>query len=225
MINLDINIDKSLVVLSGGQDSTTVLYYAKKQHKEVEVITFFYNQRHKKEIVRATRIANFANVPINIVNAEFINKLSISALTRDIPISQEKGELPNTFVDGRNLFFLSMAAVTAKQKGINVIYTGVSQSDYSGYPDCRRGFIDSLERTLCLGMDYNFSIVTPLMNLSKKQEVGMAVSLGPECMKAIGMSWTCYEGGEKPCGECPACVLRQKGFEAAGVKDPALIEY
>ena len=222
MINIEEKNGKAIVVLSGGQDSTTVLYYAMKKHKEIEAITFFYNQRHKKEIVRATRIANFANIPINLINSDFINKLAASALTRDIAIDQKEGELPNTFVDGRNLFFLSMAAVMAKQKGINTIYTGVCQTDYSGYPDCRRDFIDSLEKTLSFAMDYDFSIVTPLMYLSKKEGVELASSLGPECMEALGMSWTCYEGDKEPCGKCPACVLRQKGFEAAGMLDPAL---
>ena len=213
---------KALVVLSGGQDSTTVLYWAKKHFDEVIAVSFDYDQRHKIELKSAKLVAGMADVHHEILDAKFINELAANALTRDIAIEQKEGELPTTFVDGRNLFFLSMAAVYAKQRGINYLVTGVCQTDYSGYPDCRRDFIDSLEQTLSLAMEYDFHIVTPVMFLSKAQEVKMAESLGQECLNALAVSHTCYEGVFPPCGKCPACILRAKGFEEAGIEDPLI---
>ena len=129
-------------------------------------------------------------------------------------------DLPNTFVPGRNLIFLTFAAALAWQLGIRHLVTGVAQTDYSGYPDCRQATLRSLQETLCLGMDSPFVIHTPLMDLSKKQTVELALEMG--AMEAMGMTHTCYLGARPPCGECPACVLRARGFAEAGVQDPLL---
>ncbi len=215
--------NSALVVLSGGQDSTTALYWAKKRYEKVVAVSFDYGQRHRIELECAKKIAEMAGVEHEIIDAKFINALAPSALTRDsIDVACPAGQLPTTFVDGRNLFFLSMAAVYAKQLGINVLVTGVCQTDYSGYPDCRRQFIDSLEVTLALAMEYPIYIVTPMMNITKADEVLMAYDLGPDCINALGYSHTCYEGQYPPCGTCPACVLRAKGFHQAGLEDPLI---
>jgi 7-cyano-7-deazaguanine synthase len=126
--------------------------------------------------------------------------------------------LPNTFVPGRNLIFLTFAAAFARQRGIVELVTGVAQTDYSGYPDCRRDTIDELEKTLRLGMQQEFTIHTPLMNLSKKETVELARDLG--ALDAMALTHTCYKGLRPACGECPACRLRARGFLEAGIADP-----
>ena len=129
-------------------------------------------------------------------------------------------DLPDTFVPGRNLVFLTFAAAFAWQRGIRQLVTGVAQTDYSGYPDCRAATISSLQQTLSLGMEADFTLHTPLMNLSKAQTVTLAAELG--ALPAMALTHTCYNGQRPPCGECPACELRAKGFAEAGVADPLL---
>jgi len=213
----------AVVVLSGGQDSTTALFWAKKRFDEVVAISFDYDQRHKIELEAARVIAVKAGVSHEIFDAKFINQLAPNALTRKgIEIVASDDEMPNTFVDGRNLFFLAMAAVYAKQLGYHDLVTGVCETDFSGYPDCRQVFVDSLADTLAYSMEYPFKIHTPMMNIDKAAEVMMAIELGPECMDALSQSHTCYEGQFPPCGKCPACKLRAKGFERAGYPDPLI---
>ncbi len=130
------------------------------------------------------------------------------------------GELPNTFVPGRNLVFLTFAAAFAWQRGITNLVTGVAQTDYSGYPDCRQETIDALVPALNLGMEREFTIHTPLMDLSKKETVELARDLG--ALDAMALTHSCYNGKRPPCGECPACRLRAKGFEEAGIGDPLM---
>jgi 7-cyano-7-deazaguanine synthase len=134
---------------------------------------------------------------------------------------QAERPLPNTFVPGRNLVFLTYAAAFAWQRKARHLVTGVAQADYSGYPDCRQETITALQLAIRLGMERNFEIHTPLMNLSKKQTVDMARALG--ALEALGMSHTCYRGMRPPCGTCPACVLRAKGFSESGIADPLLV--
>jgi 7-cyano-7-deazaguanine synthase len=215
---------RAVVVLSGGQDSTTALFWAKTMFDEVLAVSFDYGQRHKIELQSAVIVAAKAGVPHEIIDAKFINTLAANALTRkNIDVECPEGKLPTTFVDGRNLFFLSMAAVYAKQRGIHDLVTGVCQTDYSGYPDCRMDFIASLRNTLVYAMDYEFSIHVPMMFLTKAQEVELAVSLGVDCLDALSQSHTCYEGVFPPCGKCPACKLRAKGFKEAGYSDPLIV--
>ncbi|RNB78401.1 7-cyano-7-deazaguanine synthase QueC [Brevibacillus panacihumi] len=207
--------EKAVVVFSGGQDSTTCLFWAKQQFGEVETITFDYGQRHKLEIECAQQIARELGVSNTVLDMSLLNQLAPNALTRtDIAITQEEGQLPSTFVDGRNLLFLSFAAVFAKQKGARHIVTGVCETDFSGYPDCRDAFIKSLDVTLNLAMDYPFVIHTPLMWLNKAQTWKLADDLGAFTY-IREKTLTCYNGIKGDgCGECPACRLRKAGLGA-----------
>ncbi len=216
---------RALVVLSGGQDSTTCLYWAIERFGRecVEAITFDYGQRHRIELECARRIAERAGIdqlelPIDTFAALGGNSLIDTAM--EVAESPDS-DLPNTFVPGRNIIFLTFAAAYAWQKGISNIVTGVAQTDYSGYPDCRRETIDSLSATLQLGMERKFVIHTPLMHLSKKETVLLALELG--AIDAMSDTHTCYEGARPPCGRCPACVLRAKGFAEAGIEDPLVL--
>lgn len=206
--------EKAFVVFSGGQDSTTCLFWAKSMFAEVEAVTFDYGQRHKAEIQCATEIAKELNIRQTILDMSLLNQLAPNALTRqDIDIDQKEGELPTTFVDGRNLLFLSFAAIAAKQAGARHLVTGVCETDFSGYPDCRDSFIKSLNVTLNLAMDYPFVIHTPLMWLDKAETWRLADELGA-FQFVREKTLTCYNGipGDG-CGECPACKLRRAGLE------------
>ncbi|MFL9651092.1 7-cyano-7-deazaguanine synthase QueC [Exiguobacterium chiriqhucha] len=205
--------EKALVVFSGGQDSTTCLFWTKQQFSHVEAVTFAYGQRHDAEIEVAKEIAAELDVPHHILDLSLLGQLTSNALTRhDLDI--DNADVPNTFVDGRNHLFLSFAAVMAKQLGMHHIVTGVCETDFSGYPDCRDQFVKSLNVTLNLAMDYPFVIDTPLMWLDKKQTWELADQLGAfDYVKERTL--TCYNGIlGSGCGECPACVLRQNGLAA-----------
>ncbi|WP_345787930.1 7-cyano-7-deazaguanine synthase QueC [Desulfosporosinus meridiei] len=205
----------ALVVFSGGQDSTTCLFWAMKTFERVEAVTFNYNQRHKSEIDCARKIAEEFNIPHMVIDMSLLNQLAPNALTRtELEIKTgEEGQPPTTFVDGRNLLFLSFAAVVAKQKGIKHIVTGVCETDFSGYPDCRDIFIKSLNVTLNLAMDYSFVIDTPLMWIDKAETWELADQLG-HLEYVQENTLTCYNGimGEG-CGDCPACKLRNAGLK------------
>lgn len=206
--------DKAVVVFSGGQDSTTCLFWALKNFSEVETITFDYGQRHKLEIECAASIASDLGVKHTILDMSLLNQLAPNALTRhDVDITHDEGQLPNTTVDGRNLLFLSFAAIVAKQAGARHLITGVCETDFSGYPDCRDVFVKSLNVTLNLSMDYDFVIHTPLMWLNKAETWHMSDELG--AFNYIQeRTLTCYNGviGDG-CGECPACKLRKAGLD------------
>ena len=216
----------ALVVLSGGQDSTTCLYWAIDRYAvaNVETLTFDYGQRHRIELECAQRVAAHAGVPNTILPIDTFAALGGDALTdSDIEVQREletPEALPNTFVPGRNLVFLTFAAAFAYQRGIGNVVTGVAQTDYSGYPDCREGTITSLQHTIRLGMEFDVVLHTPLMHLSKQETVELARDLG--ALPAMALTHTCYNGVRPPCGECPACVLRARGFAEAGVEDPLL---
>ncbi len=217
---------KALVVLSGGQDSTTCLYWALDHFGMGNVcsVTFDYGQRHRAELQCARRVAEFAGVENVILPIDTFAALGGDALT-DVEIGVEselhsETGLPNTFVPGRNLVFLTFAAAFAYQRGIEHLVTGVAETDYSGYPDCREATMESLQKTIQLGMDTRCRIHAPLMHLSKQETVELAVTLG--ALPAMAMTHTCYNGARPPCGHCPACELRAKGFAAAGVVDPLL---
>lgn len=209
--------DKAVVVFSGGQDSTTCLFWAKKHFNEVYALSFRYGQKHEQEVELAQKIAAKAGVEFAVMDLDFINFLSpdCSLTHSDIQMDKEKPATtpPNTFVPGRNLFFLSIAAVYARNKGSMNIVTGVSQTDFSGYPDCRDSFIRSLNVSLNLSMDEQFVIHTPLMWLDKSETWALADDLGVFDL-VLKETMTCYNGipGEG-CGECPACKLRRRGLE------------
>ena len=208
---------KAVVVFSGGQDRTTCLFWAKKKYEEVIALSFDYGQKHSDELICAKEICKKYGVEHHILDMALLNQLAPNSLTRaDIEVDKEAPETgtPNSFVDGRNMLFLTFAAVFAKQRDIHVLVTGVSQSDFSGYPDCRHVFITSLETTLTLAMDYEFEVITPLMWIDKKETWKMADDLG--VFDVIRQeTLTCYNGVRGDgCGDCPACRLRRRGMEA-----------
>ena len=214
---------KALVVLSGGQDSTTCLFWAIRKFGQdnVQAITFDYGQRHRVELESAANVAAYARVshvcmPINTFSALGGDALTDTAVEIVNDADTETG-LPNTFVPGRNLIFMTFAAAWAWPRKIN---NGVAQTDYSGYPDCRTDTMQSLQQTLRLGMESEVLIHAPLMNLSKKETVLLAVELG--ALEAMAFTHTCYNGERPPCGECAACILRAKGFAQAGIEDPLI---
>jgi 7-cyano-7-deazaguanine synthase len=209
--SMTMNKEEALVVFSGGQDSTTCLFWAKKNFKKVHALSFLYGQKHKQEVELARAIAEEAGVEFSVMDVSFISSLTHScALTDSSIVMDEKkpeGSCPNTFVPGRNLFFLSIAAVYAREHGINHLVTGVSQTDFSGYP------IKSLNVTLNLAMEEQFVIHTPLMWIDKEQTWELADRLGVfDTVRYRTM--TCYNGviGDG-CGHCPACKLRREGLE------------
>jgi 7-cyano-7-deazaguanine synthase len=219
---VSVNPNTALVIFSGGQDSTTCLYWALKNFDRVEAITFDYGQRHLVELDLARELCRKLNVPHKVVDAGFIGQLSTSALTdTSVEIKNDGGyqNLPSTFVPGRNVFFFSMATAYALPKGIREIVSGVCQTDYSGYPDCREDFVKALEKALSLGMDGPLTLHSPLMHLTKAETFKLAADLN--CLESV--LWdtnTCYQGERQKknswgygCGSCPACELRKKGFE------------
>lgn len=208
---------EALVVFSGGQDSTTCLFWALKNFKKVSTITFLYGQKHSKEVEMARAIAEKAGVDFHLQDVSFISQIGSSSLTdTSITMDQERpgNSVPNTFVPGRNLFFLSIAAVYARERGIKHLVTGVSQTDFSGYPDCRDSFIKSLNVTLNLAMDDQFVIHTPLMWIDKAETWELADKLGVFDL-IRNETLTCYNGvpGDG-CGHCPSCKLRNEGLNS-----------
>ncbi|UTI40240.1 7-cyano-7-deazaguanine synthase QueC [Niallia sp. RD1] len=207
--------EKAVVVFSGGQDSTTCLFWAMKNFKEVVAVTFDYNQRHITEIECAKKINEELGIKHHILDMSLLNQLAPNALTReDIAVEEGKdGALPSTFVPGRNLLFMSFAGVLASQIQAKHIVTGVCETDFSGYPDCRDIFIKSLNVTLNLSMDNQFVIHTPLMWLNKAETWGLADQLNAFDF-VREKTLTCYNGiVADGCGECPACKLRKKGLD------------
>ena len=219
-------MSQALVVLSGGQDSTTCLYWALRHFGTgaVEAVTFDYGQRHRLELGCAARVAHRAGVPHTMLPINTFTALGGNALI-DQSLSVQNGletpaRLPNTFVPGRNLVFLTFAAALAWSRGIAHIVTGVAQTDYSGYPDCRQNTLQSLEQALRLGIADEIRLHAPLMFKSKADTVRLAAELG--ALAALADTHTCYNGAQPPCGQCPACRLRARGFAEAGVPDPLL---
>lgn len=207
--------EKAVVVFSGGQDSTTCLFWARERFKDILAVSFDYGQKHSKELECARDICKKYDFEHHILDMSLLNQLAPNSLTRtDIEVDKTSNEsLPNSAVDGRNMLFLTFVAVFAKQRDIKHIITGVSQSDFSGYPDCRDIFIKSLNVTLNLSMDYDYVLHTPLMWIDKEETWALADELG-----VLGVikneTLTCYNGIQgEGCRECPACELRNKGYE------------
>jgi 7-cyano-7-deazaguanine synthase len=213
----------AVVLLSGGQDSTTCLAWALERFARIECVTIDYGQRHRVELDAAVRVAAAAGVPQVCIPCDSFSALGGNSLTTstavETALDPETG-LPNTFVPGRNLVFLTLAASFAWQRGIADLVTGVCQTDYSGYPDCRADTMEALQTALRAGMDFPLNIHTPLMHLTKAETVVMLRDLGH--LDLLKQSHTCYNGQIPPCGQCPACVLRAKGFAEAGIPDPLM---
>ncbi len=208
--------DKALVLFSGGQDSTTCLFWAKKHFKNVYTVGFDYGQRHRTEIEAARQIAEKAEVSYRILKIDLLSQITSNALTsQQIKVEKEKPDErpPNTLVEGRNMLFLTYSAILAKSMHVHHLVTGVGQADFSGYPDCRNDFIVSINQTLNLSMDFPYTIHTPLMWKNKTEIWQLADELGVlELVK--NETVTCYNGIKGAgCGECPACYLRKRGLE------------
>ena len=208
---------KAVVVLSGGQDSATCLALAVKKHgpAEVAAITFVYGQRHAVEVKFARRLARrFGIAAHKVVRLGFYKDITSNALMDpSAKIGRRRGaKCPNTVVEGRNAFFLLAASVWAKTLGATEVYTGVSQADYSGYPDCRAEFVRAQEKAIRLALDYPVRIVTPVMKMTKAEEWALAAKLGIFDV-VMNETVTCYNGiPGKGCGRCPACRLRNRGL-------------
>ena len=209
---------KAVVVLSGGQDSALCLALAVRKYgpREVAAITFAYGQRHSVETKFARRLARHFGVAAHkVVKLDFYKDITASALlAKRGRIERQKGAAcPNTVVEGRNAFFLMAAAVWAKSLGATDVYTGVSQADYSGYPDCRAVFIRAQQKAIRLALDFPIRIVTPFMRKTKAEEWALAAKLGVFDLIA-NETVTCYNGiPGKGCGRCPACKLRNRGLK------------
>ncbi len=227
---------KALVILSGGQDSTTCLYWAKHHFNEVHAITYNYGQRHERELLSAAYIAKLAMIESHsVLNVGSILKGSSPLVNRKSNLEQYAdmhslpGGLEKTFVPGRNLLFLTLAANEAYNRGILHLVTGVCQEDYGGYPDCRATFIQSAQETIRRGFGFDdadpFSgliICTPLMFKSKADTVHMAHAM-PDCWRALAYTHTAYDGQYPPIGNDHATLLRAKGFFEAGLPDPLIL--
>lgn len=207
----------AIVVFSGGQDSTTCLIQALTQYDNVHCITFDYGQRHNQEIEVAKKVAlELGAASHKVMDVGLLNELAVSSLTRDnIPVSHELQEngLPNSFVPGRNILFLTLAGIYAYQLGAESVITGVCETDFSGYPDCRDEFVKSINQSLVLGMDRKLRIDTPLMWLNKAETWALADKYS-KLDYVRNQTLTCYNGviGDG-CGDCPSCDLRKNGLD------------
>jgi 7-cyano-7-deazaguanine synthase len=211
---------KGLIVFSGGQDSTTCLGWSLNRYKEVECISFFYGQKHSIELEKSQNICKKLNIKQTIINLDFLGDLINSALTSNGDVSkqhEDNDKLPASFVPNRNALFLTLSHAYAQKTKADHIITGTCQTDYSGYPDCRREFIDKLENSLNIGSDVDIKIITPLMLLTKAETFELAEK--EQCLDLVlNYSHTCYNGSDLKnewgfgCGECPACQLRKKGY-------------
>jgi 7-cyano-7-deazaguanine synthase len=223
---------RALVLFSGGQDSTTCLAWALERFAQVETIGFDYGQRHRIEMdVRLETLREMrAAFPQwrsklsedHVVDLAVLGQISDTALTRDVEIAYEKSGLPNTFVPGRNLLFLTFAATVAYRRGLNVLVGGMCETDFSGYPDCRDNTMKAMQVALSLGLDQKLRVETPLMWIDKAETWALAETLGGTALSnlVIEHTHTCYNGVRETlhpwgygCGECPACALRKTGFE------------
>ncbi len=219
-------MNKAVVLLSGGLDSSTTLFSAKAQGWQCHCLVFDYNQRHKKEIVRAKAVARAAHCPCTVVKIAMPWKGS-SLLDSAMKLPQggklNAKNIPSTYVPARNIIFLSFAASFAEALAAKKIFIGANAVDYSGYPDCRPSFFKAYEQVLAKGLKtgvegHRLKVETPLIHLTKAQIVRLAITL----KVPLRLTWSCYSGGSKPCGVCDSCRLRIKGFKEAKCVDPAV---
>lgn len=211
---------KSLVIFSGGQDSTTCLAWAKNNYQQVEAVSFFYNQKHSIELEKSEKICKILNVKQYFIDINFFSSIVNSALVSNENVNkmhQDNQNLPASFVPNRNALFITISHALAQKIKAQDLIVGTCQTDYSGYPDCRREFIDKIEEALNLGSDSNIKIITPLMFLTKAETFTFAEA--NNCLDLVlNHSHTCYNGSQVKndwgfgCGDCPACILRKKGF-------------
>uniref|UniRef100_A0A6M3IUN7 7-cyano-7-deazaguanine synthase n=1 Tax=viral metagenome TaxID=1070528 RepID=A0A6M3IUN7_9ZZZZ len=220
---------KAFVLLSGGMDSTISLFWALNKGWDISTISISYHQRHNLELASAIKIAQIAHVPHTIIPLNSLSFIGDSALLSNSQIDaphKSNPNLPASFVPGRNGIFFFLAAAFAYKKGVSNIISGVCQTDFSGYPDCRNNSVKATELAISLCMEKDFTIYTPLMFLTKAESLHLVKSFDlpftNSCWKALSFSTTCYKGRVPPCGICPSCLLREKGFREAGITDPLL---
>ncbi|MEW6618289.1 MAG: 7-cyano-7-deazaguanine synthase QueC [bacterium] len=217
---------KAVILLSGGLDSTTTLYWAKNKGYKCHCLIFDYQQRHRKEVQCARKIAVITGCEYQIIKFQ-LPWLGSSLLDKRIPIPTNskfeirnpKSEIPSTYVPARNTIFLAFALSYAETMGVKTIFIGANALDYSGYPDCRPEYYSTFNNLAQLatktGVEGSkIKILTPLIDKSKAE----IVQLGIKLKVPFELTWSCYKGGKKPCGKCDSCVLRSKGFKEAGIK-------
>lgn len=217
----------AIVLLSGGLDSTTCAWLARRDGYRVHALSFDYGQRLAREVRSAEAVARAVDAVEHVVMRFNLGAWGGSSLTSDMPVPQHAdvsgigSTIPSTYVPARNMLFLAFATSFAEARGAEAIYIGVNALDYSGYPDCRPDFIAAFTRVIELGTAVGDGgraprILAPLMHLSKAEIVKLGVEIGVD----HSLTWSCYLGGEQPCGHCDSCLLRAQGFSQAGVADP-----
>ncbi len=223
---------KAIVLASGGLDSSTTLAIAINRGFQTYAISFDYGQRHKLELEAAHRVAKALGAREHLVIRVDLARIGGSALTDEIPVpkgrkvDEMKHEIPVTYVPARNTVFLSLALAWAEVKKIENIFIGVNALDYSGYPDCRPEYITAFESMANLALKetvegkMKIKIHTPLIKMSKAEIIKLGTTLGVD----YALTWSCYDPtpNGKPCGQCDSCILREKGFKEAGIRDPLL---
>lgn len=222
--------NNAIVCLSGGQDSATCLSWSKFKFNEIHSVSFYYGQRHSRELECAKKLSKIANVKSHqIINIEELFKsinINNNAMIDDQKDVNSKHHildyLPATFVPFRNLFLISSAAAVGLEKNATHVVTGICQTDYSGYPDCREDFKKSLQHTLSKAIDMDIQIHAPLMYLNKAETVKLMNTLGS--IEWYKYTHTCYNGENPPCGQCPSCKLRANGFKETKIDDPLLVK-
>ena len=219
-------MSEALVLLSGGLDSTVCLALALREVESATAVTFDYGQRHRVELDRARQVAAALGAE-HVVMGLDLSSWGGSALTdAAIPVpdaGESSDAIPSTYVPARNLIFCALACGLAEARGADLVYLGVNALDYSGYPDCRPEFVRAFQEAANLGLKRGVEgrpvrFRTPLIDLTKAQ----IVRLGAELCAPLGLTWSCYRGGPRPCGSCEACALRAKGFADAGLVDAGL---
>ncbi|MDD5491850.1 MAG: 7-cyano-7-deazaguanine synthase QueC [bacterium] len=225
---------KAVILLSGGLDSATCLYWAKSQGFDCHCLIFDYGQRHKKEIQQAAKITKLAKSPFQIVKISFPwkgsslldnkTKIPMSSLKISASSIQHASAIPNTYVPARNTIFLSFALSFAEAISAQAIVIGANALDYSGYPDCRPAYFQAVQKMANLATKAGvegrkIKILTPLLHKTKAQ----IIRLGKNLKVPYQLTWSCYRGGDRPCGTCDSCILRAKGFHEAEQLDPAVI--
>ncbi len=212
-----INMNKAVILLSGGLDSTTTLYYAKAKGFKCHALIFDYGQRHRKEVRSAVEVAARAKVPYKIIKIKLPWKgTSLIGKGSRLPTRRSmkaigKG-IPSTYVPGRNTIFLSFALSYAEAIGAKAIFIGANAVDFSGYPDCRPGYYRAFRRLIKAGAsNASIKVLTPLINMTKSRIIRLGLRLGAPLDK----TWSCYKGGSRPCGVCDSCLIRKKGFKEA----------
>jgi 7-cyano-7-deazaguanine synthase len=201
---------KAVVLLSGGIDSTTTLYYAKSKGYRCYALIFDYGQRHKRELRSAVAVARRAKVPFQIIKISLPWKGS-SLLDKKMKVPNRKKlkGIPSTYVPARNTIFLSFAVSYAESIGAEAVFIGANAIDFSGYPDCRPAFYKAFRKVVQKGTKKRkIKVLTPLINMTKAQ----IIKLGTKLKAPLDMTWSCYKGGKRPCGVCDSCKIREKGF-------------